>query len=113
MALSYFAFSLSPVTSQARQPLPTQIEQVVSSADDSEDNSFSVNQITFASNDFTHEARSAAYEKYILIAHQKKFITALKDYKEKSLPISIPEFHQTQWISHPDSEDDLPPSITC
>lgn len=107
LALNCFAFSLSPVSAQARQPMPVQIEQLHTSARDSANDSFSI----FSFADFDAGFRSIAYEKYILIDHQERFCVAFKKIKEKSLSIAIPYFNSIQFVSHPDSDDPLPPVI--
>lgn len=109
LALSCFAFSLSPVPTQARQHLPDQVENVVSSNDLSDVVSISFSRIVDIIS-FQHVAKpDREYRKKVLIAHQVEVDVSLRHLYEQHLSYQT-FFQVSRRIIPQQSDEALPPA---
>ncbi len=103
VAVSCFAFSLSPVPANARQTLPSQIEEVVSSKDDQP---VSFYKALTVSHPFKTVKRSRDYEGNIILHHKIHFTIAFHDLSEKFYSHHISSFQRFRKIFHQNSDED-------
>lgn len=110
LAFSCFSFSMSPVPADARKPLPTQIEQVVSSRDERVD-SVEYQKIAVTACSFHSVNRSKEHEKNVLLNYQNKMKVHFEHILQKLHSFRISDHYQYPKIIPLNSDEEISPSV--
>lgn len=107
LSLSLFTFSGYLHTAEACNPLPDQIELVVSSQSDSVKNNISYYQANAHLFHTDHSKKSRVNEVYILLNHQKRSNVILAVISKQSASFQLPVFYRPG-SAIPHTGDDSP-----